>query len=219
MINTTFGFLAAFVVLTALLHILLIPRMKTERVRIFSAWLALVAIAAGLIIAVGEMRSLTQRRRFQDLDAFMQSRASNARGRAEEMIVVCRRLVEMSGGAASPARVEFQEAQRWAEAAASDLRSRYETDNWRRFLQKNSSVKPNEDPVIQQLKLPIVSLLLEMETGRGSLEEHLKALKQRGQLLWLAPVSPWLLVIGFALRLTQVTADWRQTGWSQKQGD
>jgi hypothetical protein len=209
MINTTFGFLTVFVGLTAFLHFLLIPRIKTKRATMGAEWLALVLIALGLVIAVGEMRSLTQRRRFQDLDSFMQSRASNARGRAEDMIAVCRRLVEMNGGASSPSSKEFQEALLWAEAAASDLRTRYETLNWLRFLQKNPSVKPNEDQVIQQLKLPILSLLMEMEAGNRRQEEYSKELKQRGQLVWLAPLSPWLLVFGFGLLLTKVTADWK----------
>lgn len=212
MINTTFEFIAAFAVLTALLHFFLIPRVKAKRFWLLAEWLALVAIALGFIIAVAEMRGLAQRRRFQDLDIYMQSRTSNARGRAEDMIAVCRRLVEMNGGATSPSAKEFQEALLWAEAAASDLRTRYETLNWLRFLQKSSSVKPNEDQVIQQLKLPILSLLMEMEAGNRSQEEHSKELKRRGHLLWLAPVSPWLLVIGFALRITRVTADWKGTG-------
>jgi hypothetical protein len=212
MINTTFGFIAGFAVLTALLHVLLIRKTRGKRFWIVAEWLALVTIALGLVIAVAEMRGLTQRRRLQDLDAFMQSRSSNARGRAEDMIAVCRRLVETNGGATSPTAKEFLEALLWAEAAASDLRTRYETLNWLRFLQKNSTVKPNEDQVIQQLKLPILSLLMEMEAVNRNQEEHSKELKRRGQLFWLAPLSPWLLVIGFALRITQVTADWRQTG-------
>jgi uncharacterized membrane protein YidH (DUF202 family) len=209
MINTTFGFLMVFVALTVFLHFLLLPRIKTKRAAMSTQWLALVMIGLGLIIAVSEMRSLGERRRFQDLDTFMQSRSNNARGRAEDMIAVCRRLVEMNGGTSSPSSKEFQEALLWAEAAASDLRPRYETLNWLRFLQKNSSVRPNEDQVIQQLKLPILSLLMEMETVNRNQVDHAKEMKRRGQLLWLAPHSPWLLIVGVALLLTKATSDWR----------
>jgi hypothetical protein len=175
-------------------------------------------IAVGFIIVAAETRALGQRRRFQDLDAFMQSRSSIVRGRAEDMIVVCRRFVEMKGGAASTSAKEFQEALLWAEAAASDLRTRYETLNWLRFLQKNSSVKPDEDQLIQQLKLPILSMLMEMEAVNNNQQEHANELKRRGQLLWLGPASPWLLVIGFAFRITQATADWRMS-CSQRQAE
>jgi hypothetical protein len=209
MIRTTFEFLMVFAILIVVLHVLLVPRIKSRNFWRFAEWFAIVVIGVGFIIAVGEMRGLTQRRRLQDFDAFIQMRLSNARGRAEDMIAYCRKLVEMSGGSGSSASSEFHEAEQWAVAAAEALRTRYETDDWLRFLEKNSSVNTSEDPVIQQLKLPLLELLAEMKNGRTSMREQAKELNRRGQLLWLSPFSPWLLVIGLALRITKVSADWR----------
>ncbi len=124
------------------------------------------------------------------------------------MILYCRKLVEMSKSSNSSSSSQFQEAEQWAVAAAGALRPGYETEDWLRFLEKNSSVKPSEDPVIQQLKLSLLVLLGEMRDGYNDLREHAQELNRRGQLFWLAPFSPWLLAFGFALRITQVSADW-----------
>ncbi len=104
---------------------------------------------------------------------------------------------------------QFQEAERWAVAAAEALRTQYETEDWLRFLEKSSSVNPSEHPIIQQLKLPLLLLLAEMQNRRIRMGEQARELNRRGQLLWLSPFSPWLLVIGFAVRLAKVAADWR----------
>ena len=219
MIKTTFEFLAVFAILIVLLHLVLIPKIKSRRFWFFAEWFAVFAIAVGFIIAVGEVRGLTQRRRLQDFDAFMQIRQSIARGRAEEMILYCRKLVEMSNSSNSGSSSQFQEAEQWAVAAAGALRPRYETEDWLRFLEKNSSVKPSEDPVIQQLKLSLIVLLGEMRNGHIDMREHEHELNRRGQLFWLAPFSPWLLAFGFALRLSQVSADWmKQSPARQREG-
>jgi len=218
-IRTSFEFLMAFAILIVLLHLALIPRIKSRRFWVFAKWLALFVIGVGFIIAVSEMRGLSHRKRLQDFDDFIQMRQSIARGRADEMILYCRKLVAMSSGSQASSSIQFQEAEQWATAAAEALRTRYETDDWLRFLEKNPNVNPAEDPVIQQLKLPLLGLLAELKNGRTNMREQEKELSRKGQLLWLAPFSPWLLAFGFALRLTQVTAGWKQAGWSQKQGN
>jgi len=209
MIKTTFEFLVVFAILIVLLHLLLIPKVKSRRFWFFALWFAVFAIGVGFIIAVGEVRGLTQRKRLQDFDAFLQMRQSIARGRAQEMILYCRKLVEMSRSSNSASSSQFQEAEEWAVAASGALRPRYETEDWLRFLEKNSSVKPSEDPVIQQLKLSLLVLLGEMRNGYNDLREHEQELNRRGQLFWLAPFSPWLLAFGFALWLTQMSAEWK----------
>jgi hypothetical protein len=214
-IRTSFEFLMAFSILIAALHLALIPKIKSRLFWVLAEWLALFVIGVGFIIAVSEMRGLSHRKRLQDFDDFIQLRQSIARGRAEEMILYCRKLAAMSSSRQASSSIQFQEAQQWAAAAAEALRTRYEADDWLRFLEKNSRVNPVEDPVIQQLKLPLLGLLAEMKNGRMNMREQEKELNRRGQLLWLARFSPWLLTFGFALRLTQVTASWR---W-QKQGN
>jgi hypothetical protein len=204
MIRTTFEFLAVFAILTALLHVLLVPKIKWRAFWVFAEWLALLAIGVGLLIASGEVRV----RRLQDFDTFMRTRLDMAHGRAEEMIASCRKLAEMSSNSPS-ASSQFQEAERWAVAAAEALHTQYETEDWLRFLEKSSSVNPSEHPIIQQLKLPLLLLLAEMQNRRIRMGEQARELNRRGQLLWLSPFSPWLLVIGFAVRLTKVSADWR----------
>ena len=170
---------------------------------------ALLCICGGLLINLGESRYFTHQKRIQELDAYMRWHSTYAYGRAIDMASFCRRLIVTSGttGGASPR--EFQESERWAASAAEALQRGYESYQWRQFLLENRNVKASEDRIIQQLKFSVLTVLMEMNTRDTELQNLFKRSDQRGQLLWLAPTAPWLLVFGFALRITKVGADWR----------
>jgi len=209
MIETTLGYLAAFVALTLLLHLFLIPKVTKKGVWRFAESLALLCICSGLLISLGESRNLTYQKRIQELDAYMRWHSTYAYGRAIEMASYCRKLVEMSGPAGGVSASKFREAEGWAASAASALQPGYESYRWRQFLQANPSVNADEDPIAQQLKFSVLTMLMEMNSRDGELQNLLQQINQRGQLLRLAPTAPWLLAFGFALRLTKVSADWR----------
>jgi hypothetical protein len=209
-INTTTGFLMFLGLLTMLFHLLLlIPKARLNRFWFMAEWFGLLCIGVGLLTALGQFGALTQRKDLQDLDAYMEFHIRYARSRAEEMVSYCRRLMNTSGTTGSASSSEIEEAQHWAISAAEAVRPSYESYHWRRFLQEHSNVKSSEDAIVQQLKFSVLTLLMEMDQGDRNMQHLLKGVKRRGQLLWLAPVTPWLLVIGFALRITKVTADWK----------
>jgi hypothetical protein len=208
-LNTTFGFLVIFSVLALLFHLLLlIPKARTRRFWLLAESLGLLCVGVGLLIALGEFRTRTQRKDLQELDAYMQFHIRYARSRAEEMVSYCRRLMNTSGRIGSASSSEFDEAERWAISAVEAVRPSYESYQWRRFFQEHSNVKANEDAIVQQLKFSVLTLLMEMDQGDRNMQHLLKGLKRRGQLLWLAPLPPWLLAFGFALLITKVSADW-----------
>jgi hypothetical protein len=212
MIETTFAYLAGFIVFAVLLHLLMIPKVRKKGVLLLAESLAVLCISGGLLIALGELRNSTHQRRIQELDAYMRWHNTYAYGRAIEMASYCRRLVETSGMSGGDPSSEFREADRWAASAAEALQRGYESYQWRQFLRESSDVKAIEDPIVQQLKFSVLTLLMEMNARDAELQNLFKTLNQRGQLLWLAPTAPWLLAFGFALWLTKVTVDWTMHG-------
>ena len=209
MIETTFGYLGGFVVLSVLLHLFLVPRARKKGVWLLAESFALLCICGGLLIALGESRNLTYQKRVQELDSYMRWHSTYAYGRAIEMASYCRRLVETSGSTVDASPSDFREAEGWAVSAADALQPGYESYRWRQFLRDNSTVKGIEDPIIQQLKFSVLTVLMEMDLRDGELQNLFRRLNQQGQFLWLAPTAPWLVAFGFALQLTKVTADWR----------
>jgi hypothetical protein len=89
-------------------------------------------------------------------------------------------------------RGEFREAEGWAVSAADALQPGYESYRWRQFLD-NSTVKGIEDPIIQQLKFSVLTVLMEMDLRDRELQNLFRRLNQQGQFLWLAPTAPWLV--------------------------